>query len=979
MDTLKRNTHSLLRQAAIRLALSLAVAILATVTLTVWLYKTAEDKAIAHEMESTRVFYQNKLVEWEEAWEMTALRYKARLEVSGYLEDRENRWTKLYGYLTAQGEGQIFSPILITTADGRVIFRYGTDAQNLPDTLRHSGHASWFYQPESGSLFRAYFQPLWLGELGMGKLVLLRKIDNALLFQNAYPHSTLALTWHGKQVAGSAETVAEAGRVYRIGLPWPGDKDQTPELIIRHISHPIVSSTAIAAASLLVLAGFSLLLWGIQGRWMLNLTRRIVALGQASREFAKGHRLSPRLESLLASARNSHKDEISEVAYYLGNLADSAVQREVALRDSESRIREIADSVADGVIELDPKGIVAFANQRAEHFLGWEAGELLGKDAHKTFHYLAPDGSTLPVNRCIVLQAIREGVAFHSDLDYFVRRDKRRFPVSFTATPVIREGTVKGAVITFRDISEQQQAELALQESEERFRIIADHTSTWENRVDPEGHLQWVNLMAQHMTGYSPQELYAMEHFPVPIIHPDDRETALKHFAESVAGQEHDPLECRIVRKDGSYFYASVSTQAIYAPDGRFLGHLGSVHDVSVQKALQQQLRDALLQLQTILDNAQVGIAYLEQRRFIWVNRRMEEMFGYTRNEFCGQSTELYYPSREDYEQIGNEAYPLLAQGQPYETERLMKHCNGQTFWAHLRGMAVDPQDMAQGSIWILLDIDARKTSEQALIALNTNLAQQVASETAKNLEKERLLVQQARHAAMGEMIGNIAHQWRQPLSVLGLILQNIAMDFEDNQLNTADLKHYVDDAMKSIQQMSATIDDFRDFFRPNRIKECYKIGQAVEESLKLVSASLKNNEIEVLVKGPDDLEICGYPNEFAQVLMNLIGNAKDALVKTQPARPRIEIETRGNIENRTLAITVRDNAGGIPNPVAEKIFDPYFTTKDKGTGIGLYITKTIVEQHMGGTISFRNRGEGAEFTITLPLAESQKAPQEAP
>jgi len=842
MAGIAQTKRSLLRQAALRLALSLAVAVLVTVTLALWLYKTAEDKAIAHEMETLHAFYQNKLAEWEEAWEMTALRYKTRLEISGRLEDRENRWAKLYGYLTVQGEGQIFSHILITADDGSVVFRFGPEAKYLPDTLTHAGHASWLYQPETGSLFRAYFQPLWLGEQGMGKLVLLRKMDNALLFQNTHSHAILSLRWEGREVAGSTGAVLENGRIDQIDLPWHGDEAHVPVLTIRNVYHPLVSSTTIATASLLALAGFFLLLWGILGRWMLRLTRRIVALDQASREFADGHSLSSRLESHLASAGNRYDDEISQVAYSLKNLAATAVQREAAL-----------------------------------------------------------------------------------------------------------------------------------QESEERFRIIADHTSTWENRVDPEGRLQWVNLKAQQMTGYAPEELYAMAHFPLPLIHPDDREATAKHFAASVAGQAQEPLECRIVRKDGSHFFASVSTQAIYAADGRFLGHLGSVHDISVQKALQQQLHDALQQLQTILDNAQVGIAYLEQRRFIWVNRRMEEMFGYTRNEFCGQSTELYYPSHEDYEQLGHEAYPLLAQGCPFETERLMKRRNGQTFWAHLRGMAIDPQDMAQGSIWILLDIDSRKAAEQALIALNANLAQQVACETAKNLEKERLLVQQARHAAMGEMIGNIAHQWRQPLSVLGLILQNIAMDFEDNQLKTEDLKRYVADAMKSIQQMSATIDDFRDFFRPNRIKECYQIGQAVAESLKLVSASLKNNNIEVLIKGPDHLEICGYPNEFAQVLMNLLGNAKDALVESPPDRPRIEIETCGNPENRTLTITVRDNAGGIPVEVAEKIFDPYFTTKDKGTGIGLYITKTIVEQHMGGSIAFRNQDDGAEFTMTLPLAEPQE------
>lgn len=225
--------------------------------------------------------------------------------------------------------------------------------------------------------------------------------------------------------------------------------------------------------------------------------------------------------------------------------------------------------------------------------------------------------------------------------------------------------------------------------------------------------------MARQMTGYAPEELYALEHFPLPLIHPEDRENAAGHFAASVAGQPREPLECRILRKDGSYFYASVTTQPIHATDGRFLGHLGSVHDITMQKVLQQELHGALRQLQAILDTAQVGIAYLKERRVNWFSRCMEEMFGYTLDEVREQTTEVIYQSHEEYEQIGRESYPLFAQGQSYETERLMKRRNGQNFWAHLRGMAVDPQDMAQGSIWILLDIDRLKLAERELLALS--------------------------------------------------------------------------------------------------------------------------------------------------------------------------------------------------------------------------------------------------------------------
>jgi len=230
--------------------------------------------------------------------------------------------------------------------------------------------------------------------------------------------------------------------------------------------------------------------------------------------------------------------------------------------------------------------------------------------------------------------------------------------------------------------------------------------------------------------------------------------------------------------------------------------------------------------------------------------------------------------------------------------------------------------------------------------------------------ENQQMLIQQSRLAAMGEMIGNIAHQWRQPLNALALLHANIKDDFAYGELNKESLDKSLHHAERLIEKMSCTIEDFRNFFKPNKKPRLFSLDQAVRETLKLVNASFLGNNIEIVFHGDAVIEAHGYANEFSQVLLNALSNAKDAMLEREIASGKIEISL-GQDEARTWVI-VRDNAGGIPEDVLPKIFDPYFTTREKGTGIGLYMSRMIMS-HMGGVIEARNSGDGAEFKLSLP------------
>jgi len=262
-----------------------------------------------------------------------------------------------------------------------------------------------------------------------------------------------------------------------------------------------------------------------------------------------------------------------------------------------------------------------------------------------------------------------------------------------------------------------------------------------------------------------------------------------------------------------------------------------------------------------------------------------------------------------------------------------------------------------------------RKRADEALKHLNETLEQRVTTEVAKNMEQERMLIQQSRLAAMGEMIGNIAHQWRQPLNALGLLLANIKDAHDFHELDAAMIEQSTAKGKQLINKMSTTIDDFRNFFKPNKEKTPFSLNRGIADTLEILSASLRNNNIAAYVEAGEEITAYGFPNEYSQVLLNILNNAKDALVAHKGENSTIRIRIARSVD--AAAVTISDNAGGIPADILPKIFDPYFTTKEKGTGIGLYMSKMIIEDSMNGKITVRNIEGGAEFTVTCPLAQT--------
>lgn len=262
------------------------------------------------------------------------------------------------------------------------------------------------------------------------------------------------------------------------------------------------------------------------------------------------------------------------------------------------------------------------------------------------------------------------------------------------------------------------------------------------------------------------------------------------------------------------------------------------------------------------------------------------------------------------------------------------------------------------------------------LLELTQLLENRVKEEVEKNAQKERILFQQSKMASMGEMISNIAHQWRQPLQAIGITTQKLqVLQWTQGGVKENDIDEMVTKVSAQLEFLSKTIDDFRSFFRPDKEKGFFHLDRCIKKTLSILDATLTNKGITLECKF-EPIELYALENELTQVLINLIKNAIDILVEKQFEHKYIKITT--NMENEFAIISILDNGGGVPEDIKEKIFEPYFTTKhqSQGTGLGLYMSHEIIHKHLNGILSVENleynadnqNYKGACFTIKMPL-----------
>jgi len=374
---------------------------------------------------------------------------------------------------------------------------------------------------------------------------------------------------------------------------------------------------------------------------------------------------------------------------------------------------------------------------------------------------------------------------------------------------------------------------------------------------------------------------------------------------------------------------------------------------IYMQNKKQQKFKQKMKDITQILEATIEGIALFDQNSVcIFANAPIKKILNSEKESLIGKSI-LEFVDDEHKDKVQQNLKKEYVS--PYELK--MKRVDKTPFFAMVSAKNIYYEGEKVRLVSVI-DVTKMKQIQQKLQDLNKNLQKKVNEQVEEIVRKDTVLSQQSKLATIGEMIGTVAHQWKQPLNTLGIIMQDIEDAYEYGELDRKYLEDSVKSGLEQIDFMSETIDDFRNFFRVAKDIEEFHVKDAINEVLHMFMAQFEKYLIHIDLKG-DDFVLKGYKNEFKHVILNITNNAKDALLENNDVKNRkIEIVLENN------SIFIRDNAGGIPEDVIDKIFDNYFTTKEegKGTGIGLYISKIIVEDKLGGKLMVRNTKDGAEF-----------------
>jgi PAS domain S-box-containing protein len=583
---------------------------------------------------------------------------------------------------------------------------------------------------------------------------------------------------------------------------------------------------------------------------------------------------------------------------------------------------------------------------------------------------------------------VLRGESFEKVEVEFKRRDGKKFYLVLNATPLYcAENRIIGGVVTLTDVSELRQSEEELRVAYERISDLLEQMSDGFASFDHDWRYTNINSAAARAFHIAPEQLLGKtiwEMWPAAYELPVG-----VNFRRAV--QENIPIQFE------TYYPAPLERWFECRCYPTREGLATFLNDITERKHAEEALRESEQRFRSIFDQSLDAVFLtVPNGGVLDANPAACKIFGMTVQEFCQLGRTGTIDSNDI--RLAQALEERQRTGQ-VNTELTCIRKNGERFPAEVSSVIV-PGEPPRSFVFVR-DITERKRAEEALKKAHDKLEQRVALrteelaltveslqeeimeraqaekslsvETAERLlalealrEKEQMLIQQSRLAAMGEMIGNIAHQWRQPLNLLGLMNQKLLMYYDMGEFDRNFLAENVENSMKLIHHMSKTIDDFRNFFKPDKEKSKFKVQETITDTLTLLEGSLYNPPIKVEIVANDDPVINGYANEFAQVILNLIVNAKDVFTEREIKDAKLTITVSG--ANGCAVVTVADNAGGVPEAIIDKIFEPYFTTKGPqgGTGVGLFMSKTIIEKNMGGKLAVCNNDQGAEFRIEV-------------
>ena len=506
---------------------------------------------------------------------------------------------------------------------------------------------------------------------------------------------------------------------------------------------------------------------------------------------------------------------------------------------------------------------------------------------------------------------------------------------------------------------------MLLRKWKERYElaIIATNDGLWD--INFKNKKIFFSKTWLDMFGYKRGDIDSYEKW-LGLIHKDDRDNVIKKMSEHTSGKsDHFMAEYRLKTNLGRYKWTLSRGKIFFDKENKPERLLMMAMNIVERKRIEKSLEDTW-RLAKEGDIVLFRWQNDEKLTVTFVSQSILK-FGYHPDDLLQKSTmyaDIIYA--QDLPMVLKSLKEHIENGMEFFscTYRVKNGENGSIKWVFSHAIFIkDDFGNVTDLYGYIYDITAIKQSEQ-------ELESRVREEVSKNIAKDKILVQQNKLAAMGEMIGAIAHQWRQPLNNVSLILHFVRDNFENKKLNKEMISNYLQKGEKQIEYMSHTIDDFRNFYKPSKQKDRFEIREALNSIVEIMSAKLEQKDLYVELD-VERFEFNSFENEFKQAVLNIISNAKDAIFQLKEKNKDFKgiIYIIGKKCGKNYEIVISNNGGEISEAVMERMFEPYFTTKfeKQGTGIGLYMTKMIVENSMSGSIEVENIKDGVEFKIVLP------------
>jgi PAS domain S-box-containing protein len=675
-------------------------------------------------------------------------------------------------------------------------------------------------------------------------------------------------------------------------------------------------------------------------------------------------------------------------------------------RESSSRRFEPSTGMLDAVLAASPDlvylcdraGTFLYANHPGAVEWMLDRHEILGRN----WNDIGLPGEALDVLDALLARAFETGQAQVEMVTLPTPKCVRE--CECLLTPIQGDGgAVEVVVLAFRDVGGARQAEQALREHEENYRLLAENSTDMISRHDPEGRYRYVSPACRTLLGYEPEELIG--HSAYEFIHPDDRESVRRNHSSILAGSETRTVVFRVLHKLGDSIWFETSARTIRDPEtGEILEIQCASRDVTARKEAEAALRESREMLQAVLDNT-TAVIYVkdEQGRYVLVNRRFETLFNLPRHWIIGRTDYDLYP-KDPADTLRNNDRRVLEAGEPIEFEEEILQPDGTHTYISIKFPIPGACGTRKALCGISTDITERKRAEEQRRLQCELLEQAIRSERQTHealLRAEGQLVQAEKLTALGQMVAGVAHEINNPLAfvtnniaVLGREahhLQEIVRLFLEGQKTLAihqpelnaricdraeriDLEYVLGSldglitrSGEGLRRIRQIVKDLRDFARLDEsdLKEV-DLNEGIISTVNIILGRAKTQNVELEMDlAPLPLVTC-YPGKINQVVLNLISNAIDAC----PNGGKITVKAHPDGDGM-VAIHVLDTGHGIPPAIRDKIFDPFFTTKPigQGTGLGLSISYGIVQSHGGGIEVKSDSGQGTEFIVRLPVA----------